>query len=51
MTLASLEERHLTIPSLMDLRVYGPKNSGIFPEGTPTYLAFSTGCIRHLLRR
>jgi hypothetical protein len=32
----------------MNLRALQPQNSGIFPEGTPTYLAFRTGCVCHL---
>jgi len=49
MTLTFLEGRHLTMPALINLRVLRPRGSGVFPEGTPTYLAFFTDCICHLL--
>jgi hypothetical protein len=35
----------------MNLRVFSSRGFGFFPCGTPTRLAFSTVCIRHLLRR
>jgi hypothetical protein len=35
----------------MNLRDVRPKKSGVLPEGMPAYLAFSTNCIRYLLRR
>jgi hypothetical protein len=35
----------------MNLRDVRPKKSGVLPKGMPAYLAFSTNCIRYLLRR
>jgi hypothetical protein len=35
----------------MNLRDVRPKKSGVLPERMPAYLAFSTDCIRHLLRK
>jgi hypothetical protein len=49
MALTLLEEKHLAMLTLMSLRASQPRDSGIFPYGTPTYLAFFTGCVCHLL--
>jgi hypothetical protein len=35
----------------MNLRDVRPKKNGVLPERMPTYLAFSTDCICHLLRK
>jgi hypothetical protein len=51
MPLTFLENRYLTAPTLMNLRGFRPRDIGVFPYGTPTYLAFFTGCIRRLLER
>jgi hypothetical protein len=48
-TLALLEEKHLTMPTPMNLRAFRPRDGGIFPYGTPTYPAFLTDCVCHLL--
>jgi hypothetical protein len=37
--------------TLMNLRDLGKKNSGVLPEGMPTYLAFSTDAIRYLFEK
>jgi len=50
-TLSFLKDRPLTMPALMNLRALRPGNSGFFPEGTPTYLVFCTGCVCHLFGR
>jgi hypothetical protein len=49
MALTLLEEKHLTMLAPMSLRAFRPRDSGVFPHGTPTYLAFFTDCICHLL--
>jgi hypothetical protein len=49
MSLTFLEDSHLTITTLMNLREVRPRNVGIFPYGMPAYLAFFTDCIRPLL--
>jgi hypothetical protein len=39
------------MPALLNLRALRPRNSGVFPYGTPTYLAFFTDCARHLFEK
>jgi hypothetical protein len=51
MPLPFSENSYLTIPALMNLRGLGPGDLGVFPHGMPAYLAFPTGCIRHLFGR
>jgi hypothetical protein len=50
MALTLLEEKHLTMPAPISLRAFRPRDSGVFPYRMPTYLAFSTDRICHLLR-
>jgi hypothetical protein len=47
----SLEDKHLTMPTLMNFRAFGPREVGLFPHGTPAYLVFSTDRICFLLKR
>jgi hypothetical protein len=49
MSLTFLEDSNLTTATLMNLREVRPRNVGVFPYGTPAYLAFCTDCIRPLL--
>ena len=49
--LSILRHEYLAIPTPMILRDVRPKKSGVLPKGMPAYLAFSTNCIRHLLRK
>jgi hypothetical protein len=51
MPLTFLEDECLTTPTLMNLRGLRSRGIGVFPYGTPTYLAFITGCVRHLFER
>ena len=51
MPLTFLESEYLTAPSLMNLRGFRSRDIGVFPYGTPAYLAFFTGCIRCLFER
>jgi hypothetical protein len=51
MPLTFLDNEYLAAPTLMNLRGLRPRDIGVFPYGTPAYLAFSTGCIRHLFER
>jgi hypothetical protein len=37
--------------TLMNLRGVRKRNSGVLPERMPAYLAFSTDCIRYLLKK
>jgi hypothetical protein len=46
-----LEGEHLAMLALMNLKGVRPKGSGFLPYGMPTYLAFSTDCVPHLLGR
>jgi hypothetical protein len=48
MPLTFLEDEYLTVRALTNLRGFGPRNIGVFPYGTPAYLAFCTDCARHL---
>jgi hypothetical protein len=48
MPLTFLEDEPLTECTLMNLRGLRPGDFGIFPYGTPAYLAFCTDCARYL---
>jgi hypothetical protein len=49
MPLPFLGDSYLTITAPMNLRGLRPGNLGVFPYGTPAYLAFHTDCAHHLL--
>jgi hypothetical protein len=51
MPLTFLENECLAAPTLVNLRGFRSRDIGVFPYGTPAYLAFSTDCVRHLLKR
>jgi hypothetical protein len=48
MPLTFSDHDSLTGGALMNLRGFGPRDLGIFPHGTPAYLAFCTDRARHL---
>jgi hypothetical protein len=50
MPLTLLDHHALTNMTLMNLRGFRKRNSGVLPEGMPACLAFSTDCIRYLLQ-
>jgi hypothetical protein len=46
-----LEDGNLTTTILMNFREVRPWDNGIFPYGTPAYLAFCTDRTRHLFEK